>query len=354
MDSTHLSYVLANYSGEHTMLKFNVIGIDLAKNVLQICVINKHGELVSNKMVSRQKLKERLAKSSPSIVSIEGYVSSHYWGLLAESFGHDVRIISPKKVKGFLEGHKTDANDALAIANAAMQIGLKYSKPKNEEQQSLQSLENIRIFLSRNITSLSNHIRAMLYEYGIVSAKGAARLRKVIEDTFEENNALPTCLISTLSIVGTISKLEKAKNSIVRQIKPCKQLMALEGVAEVCAGMLYSSIGNGKQFKNGREASAFVGLTPKKYSSGGKVFMMGIDNKGGVKELRTALYQVAMSIVTHLPDEPKKVKQAWLIQLVKRVGIKRICLTLANKTVRTAWAMLRHESKHKQQQLIAA
>jgi len=180
------------------MLKFNVIGIDLAKNVLQICVISKHGELVSNKMVSRQKLKEILAKSSPSIVGIEGCGSSHYWGRLAESFGYDVRIISLKKVKGFLEGHKTDANDALAIANAAMQIGLKYSKPKNEEQQTLQSLEASRIFLSSNITSLSNHIRAMLYEYGIVSTKGGAGLRKVVQDTFDEKNALPTCLISTL------------------------------------------------------------------------------------------------------------------------------------------------------------
>jgi len=175
-----------------------------------------------------------------------------------------------------------------------MQIGLKYSKPKNEEQQTLQSLEASRVFLSRNITSLGNHIRAMLYEYGIVSAKGAAGLRKVIQDTFEENNALPTCLISTLhqlwaqylNLKEEFTKLEKAKNSIVRQVKPCKQLMALEGVAEVCAGMLYSSIGNGKQFKNGREAAAFVGLTPKQHSSGGKVFMMGIDKKGGGKRIK--------------------------------------------------------------------
>jgi len=119
------------------MLKLNVIGIDLAKNVLQICVISKHGDLVSNKIVGRQKLKEIIAKSSPSIVGIEGCGSSHYWGRLAESFGNDVHIISPKKVKAFLTGHKIDANNKLAIANASMQIGLKYSKPKNEEQQTL-------------------------------------------------------------------------------------------------------------------------------------------------------------------------------------------------------------------------
>ncbi len=73
---------------------------------------------------------------------------------------------------------------------------------------------------------------------------------------------------------------------VIRQLKPCKQLVALEDVGEVCAGMLYSSIGNDKQFKNGREASAFVGLTPKQYSSGGKLFLMGIDKEGGNQRIK--------------------------------------------------------------------
>lgn len=342
------------------MLKFNVIGIDLAKNVLQICVISKYGELVSNKIVGRQKLKEILAKSSPSIVGIEGCGSSHYWGRLAESFGHDVRIISPKKVKGFLEGHKTDANDALAIANASLQIGLKFSKPKSEEQQSLQTLETSRLYLSRSITSLGNHIRAMLYEYGITSARGLLGLRTAVQKTLDEPTLIPACLITTLhqlweqylNLKIEFTKLEKEKNALVRQLKPSKNLMALEGVAEVCSGMLYSTIGDGKQFKNGRQAAAFVGVTPKQHSSGGKTVMTGIIKHGGVKELRCALYQGAMSIVTHLPDEPKTVKQAWLIQLVKRVGIKRTCIALANKTVRTAWAMLRYETQYQQQLLV--
>ena len=305
-------------------------------------------------------MKEILAKSNPAIVGIEGCGSSHYWGRLAEQFNHDVRIISPKKVKGFLQGQKTDANDALAIANAAMQIGLKYSKPKSEEQQILQSLEASRVYLSRNITSLGNHIRAMLYEYGIVSAKGYPGLLKVVHETLDEQHPLPANLLSTLhqlwahylGLKEEFSIQEKTKNTLVRQLEPCKSLMALEGVAEVCASMLYSSLGNGKQFKNGREASAFVGLTPKQHSSGGKVFMMGIDKRGGIKELRAALFQGALAVVTQLPEEPKTVKQVWLIQLLQRVGLKRTCIALANKTVRTAWAMLRHETTYKQQLLI--
>ncbi len=104
------------------MLTKNVIAIDLAKNVLQACHISVHGELLSNKPLSRQKMKEFLVKAKPSIVAMEGCCGCHYWGQLAESFGHEVRIINPKKVKGYLEGHKTDYNDALAIANASIQI----------------------------------------------------------------------------------------------------------------------------------------------------------------------------------------------------------------------------------------
>jgi len=101
------------------MLKSTIFGIDLAKNIIQVREISKHGELVSNKAVSRQTLKELLAKENPALVAIEGCGSSHYWGRYAQkSFNHDVRIISPKKVKGFFQGHKTDANDALAIAIA--------------------------------------------------------------------------------------------------------------------------------------------------------------------------------------------------------------------------------------------
>lgn len=82
------------------MLTNNVIAIDLAKNVLQACHISVHGELLSNKLLSRQKMKEFLVKAKPSIVAMEGCCGCHYWGQLAEKHGHQVRIINPKKLKG--------------------------------------------------------------------------------------------------------------------------------------------------------------------------------------------------------------------------------------------------------------
>ncbi len=145
----------------------NIIGIDLAKQVIQVCLVSKHGELISNKATSPRKLQELLARSVPSIVAMEGCAGCHYWARLAKQQGHEARIISPKKVKAFLQGQKTDANDALAIAIASTQPGMIFSPVKTVEQQSLQTLETSRKFLDKELTALGNHLRAFVYEYGI-------------------------------------------------------------------------------------------------------------------------------------------------------------------------------------------
>jgi transposase len=159
---------------------------------------------------------------------------------------------------------------------------------------------------------------------------------------------LPRCLKSTLrelmerydAIIKQLKSTEKEKAALVKQIEPCQRLMAVEGIGEVCAAMLYANIGNGKEFRNGRDASVYIGLTPKQDSPGGKTTMIGIGKHNGNKELKAALYQGALSFISRLPAEPRTAKQSWLIALVKRAGIKRACIALANKSVRTSWAIL--------------
>ncbi len=328
----------------------NVFGIDLAKSVIQVCKMNTAGgELTFNKAVSPAKLKELLAKSTASIVAMEGCGSCHYWGRLAKKYGHEVRIISPKKVKGFLQGQKTDANDALAIAIAAIQIGMVFSPAKGIDQQALQTLEKSRKFLDNGIVALGNNIRAFMYEYGITTKLGYKALNTTVNTALDDiDQRLPLSLKTMLRVLWQqyqqtkmqLVEAEKAKNTLVKQLEPCKRLMSLEGVGDVGAAMLYASLGTGGEFKNGRQASVYVGLTPKQHSSGGKVVMLGIDKNGGNKELRPVLFMGAMSVINRLTGEPKTVKEAWLLSLVKRVGVKRACIALANKTVRTAWALL--------------
>ena len=237
------------------MRNSNVIGIDLAKDVIQVCKIDKHGELISNKAISPSKLKELLAKTVPSIVAMEGCGACHYWSRLAQKQGHDVRVISPKKVKGFLQGHKTDANDALAIAIASIQIGMKFSQIKTEEQQSLQTLETSRKFLGKELVALNNHIRAYLYEYGITSRRGRKSLRETMAIVLDDlDTRLPTCLKNTLGLlwerykltVEQLTEAEKYKAHLVNQLEPCQRLIwkALEKSVRPCCMRISVMAGN--------------------------------------------------------------------------------------------------------------
>jgi len=344
------------------MSNSNVIGIDLAKNVVQVCKLNiASGEVVYNKAINSNKLAELLAKEKPAIVAMEGCGGAHFWARKAQSFGHDARIIPPKTVKAFLQGQKTDANDAMAIAIAAIQIGTTFSRIKSETQHTLQSIESSRRFLIRSITALSNHIRAFMYEYGINTPQGYKGLTTKVLNTLDaDNDQLPSCLKGTLSIMWhqlqttkqQLKQLENEKAALVQHIEPCKRLMKLEGVGVVAASMLYASLGDGSNFKNGRAAAVYLGLTPKQHSSGGKTYLTGISKTACDRPLRSVLYQGALAVIQWLPSTPRTQKEAWLIALVARVGIKRACIALANKTVRTAWAMLSRDESYRASPLI--
>lgn len=343
------------------MKNLNLIAIDLAKDIFQVCLVSKSGQTISNKPVSRQKLKELLINSQPSIVTFEACGSAHYWGRYSENCGHKVRMLPPRAVKAFRQGHKTDATDAQAIALAAQQEAIKPCALISFEQQTLQSFETSRRYIGKQCRALANHIRALAYEYGLTIPKGNAGLFKQIPIILEDaENGFPhslrvmfNSLSEQLKIQQELLKqIEKEKAALVKTIEPCRRLIDLEGVGPVGASMLYTSLGDGHFFKNGRQASTYLGLTPKQHSSGGKTVMVGIDKRGGNKALRAVLYQGALAVISRLPDEPQTRKQQWLISLVQRAGVKRACIALANKTIRTAWALLSTGESYKPQPIV--
>ena len=338
----------------------NLIAIDLAKTVFQVCRVSSIGKTQSNKAISRSQLKTLLVTSKPCIVAFEACGSAHYWGRLAEAHGHRVRMLPPKAVKAFRQGHKTDKTDAQAIAIAAQHEAIKSCNLMNIEQHTLPSFETSRCYIGKQCRALANHIRALLYEYGLTLPKGNSALFKRIPEILEDaENGFPHALRSVLHglreqlkiQLALLKDIEKQKAQLMKTVEPCRRLSALEGVGPIGSAMLYSVIGKGEMFKNGRQAATYIGVTPKQHSSGGKTVMLGIDKKGGNKALRAVLYQGALSVISRLPKEPVTVKQQWLIQLVERVGTKRACIALVNKTVRTAWALLSTGEQYKPQVL---
>lgn len=123
--------------------------------------------------------------------------------------------------------------------------------------------------------------------------------------------------------------------------------MKLEGVGPQGALGLALRLGRCEHFASGRDASACIGLTPKQHSSGGKERIGHISKRSADKRLRSLLFQGALAVISHVVKRVAKTnKELWLQALVARRGTKIAAIALANKTVRTAYALLKSDSTY--------
>jgi transposase len=330
------------------MNKLNTIGVDLAKNIIQISVVSPSNKELQNKALTRKKFTAFLIKQAPSLVAFEACATAHYWARLAMKQGHQVKILPALSVYPFRQGHKTDQNDALAIVEAARRPHIKEAPLKGIEQQGLQSIQRSRELLVQERTALSNHVRGLLMEFGVVIPKGFASLHQHLPQVLEDGeNEVPDMYRPTLHLLyrrlcvlrEDLAFLTGQIDALVKEHPACHGLTALEGVGPISAILLYATLGTGEAFKNGREFSAYIGLTPKQYSSGGKTNLVGISRQVANKRLRAVLIQGARAYI-HRVKEPKSQKDKWLLALIQRAGYGRAAVALANKNVRTAWALL--------------
>lgn len=328
----------------------NVIALDLAKNSFQVCEMSRHNKVVFNKIMTRQQLERYLLKHKVAIVAMEACGGAHHWGRKAKAYGHEVRILSPRQVRPYRQGHKTDSKDALAIAIACLQPELKLSGLMSLEQQSLQSDKRVQEHLSDQLTATGNLLRALISEFGVVIPKGIATLKRRLPEILEDaENGLPLSIRASLHEAWVLwqlqaqalKALEDLLNRRMRELPACQSLAQLESVGCKNAVGLYVALGDGRQYKNGREAAACIGLTPKQASTGGKVKLGSIGKFKGNQRLRSSLIVGAWSVVKVLNKRPpRNDKERWLKGLIERRGPGRAAVALANKTVRTAWAML--------------
>ena len=119
------------------------------------------------------------------------------------------------------------------------------------------------------------------------------------------------------------------------QAKAAKELI---GVGPVTASAVVATVGDFHQFKNGAQFGAWLGLTPRQNSSGGKNSLGGITKRGDMY-LRSLLIQGAKSAVltAHKRDDPIS---KWLHQLREKSGWQKAAVAMANKNARILWAMM--------------
>jgi len=334
------------------------VGVDLAKKVIQVCIY-RDKKVLSNVEMTPDEFLCWLINAKPVTIIFEACGTSNYWMQRAIEAGHDARLICAKLVSTVRQNQKTDKNDALAVIQAALLPDITFISGKSIEQQQLQSIQRLRELAIRQRDASRKQIIALLLELNFRSPNNGAGMIRKIEDIVEDGeNGLPIALRQALNaakeqfecMVKTIETHDKCLEKSIQIHHDCKKLLKLEGVGPINAVNLYVSLGCAElgTFSKGKDASACIGLTPIQHSSGGKVKLGTIGKKCKNGMLRSQLIGGAMSVVRQVVKrEAKTKKEMWLKALAERRGNKCAAVALANKTVRTAFAMLTQETEYK-------
>ncbi len=336
-------------------MKLTRIGIDLAKNVFQLHGVDRSGRTVWKRRLKRnQWLKALLDKAEPGcVIGMEACAGAHHWARELQSRGYTVRLIPPQFVKPYVKSNKNDANDAEAICEAMSRPNMRFVAVKHVEQQNIQATHRIRAELMTQRTAKANQIRGLVTEYGLVAPQRLSSLRAAIPGWLEDaENGLTDHFRSLLhglwsdllSVDDRVLELDRAIKRLANNNEVTRRLQQLRGVGPMVATALVATVGNAEQYHKGRQMAASLGLTPRQHSSGDKHRLFGITKRGDVY-LRTLLIHGARAVVARAKHKDDRLSR-WVTNIATRRHPNVAAVALANKTARTAWAMLRNETNY--------
>jgi transposase len=328
------------------------VGIDLAKSVFAVHGVNDAGKAALVKpSVARSKLLELVAALPPCVVGMEACTGAHHWARLFMAHGHVVRLMAPKFVAPYrLSGKrgKNDAADAAAICEAVQRPHMRFVPIKTVEQQARLMVHRARQGFVEQRTATINRIRGLLSELGIVLPLKASTVRREAAQVLEElpgraNLVIGDLLSEVHRLDDRIEQYDGQIAQMAREDERASRLMRLGGVGPTTATALVAMIGNGHEFSSGRQLSAWLGLVPGQYSSGGKT-RLGRITKAGDPYLRSLLVMGARALLNAAKGKSDGVSR-WAAQLAERRGYWRAIVAIAAKNARMAWAVLNRGEK---------
>lgn len=335
-------------------MEVNTIGIDLAKEIFHIHGVDKKGKTVLKLKVHRKELPRIIAELKPCLIGMEACGGSNYWTRKFKTFGHTVKIMQAKFVKPYVKSNKNDYLDAEAICEAVQRPNMRFVPSKEIWQQDIQTLHRIRQRLIENKTALSNSMRGLLMEYGEIIPQGFRNLKKHIHMILgdSENELTIFARRQFSKLYDEFLKIEKEIDDCDKEIRVihanderCQRIATIPGVGPITATAVISQISNGKEFKNGRQYAAYLGLVPRQDSTGGKNKLLGISKRGD-KYIRTQMIHGSRSILL-LAEKRKDKLSCWAKSLRERRGFNKSCVALANKKARMIWAVLAHNTEYR-------
>lgn len=263
------------------------LGIDLAKNVFELCGVDADGQCVLRRRVRREALMRVVGDIAPCTIGIEACSGAFFWQRQFEALGHEVRIIAPQHVKPFARRQKNDRNDAEAICIAVRQPGMRFVPKKNVEQQDIQSLHRARRRLVNHRTALVSQMRGILLDRGIAFGKSITKARRMIPEIIAdaENDLTDLCREILDSLFAFLQELDarirvfdRRIDQVFRENETCQRIAMIRGVGPKTATAIIAAVGDGRDFDNGRHMAAWLGLVPRQHSSGDRRMLMANKN----------------------------------------------------------------------------
>ena len=329
------------------MDQITTVGIDTSKRIFHFHGTNSNGKQLLRKKVSRQQfIKTVIQLPKGCHVYMEASRGSHHWSRKIEEYGYKVKQIPAQRVKPFLQSQKNDYNDATAICEAGSRASMKFVPTKSEDQQTIQEIHRIRERLIKGRTQIINQIRGVLAEHGVVLAERIASVRKYLlydlEQTIEISSItkehIQLLKLELIKQEEIICLWEQRLKELAKRSELIQRLSSIPGVGLITASALTCAHGNPKEFKNGRQFAAWLGLVPRQWSSGGKDKLLGISKKGN-RYIRKLLIHGCRAVVQHANKRQDK-HSLWVVSLHQRKGTALTAVALANKNARIAWKLL--------------
>jgi transposase len=329
------------------------VGIDLSKNTFVVYGVDECDRCVLKRALRRAELLNFFGQLERCLVGMEAGSGAHHWARELVRLGHDARIIDPRLVAPYRHqgrSGKNDANDAEAICEALGRPQMRFVPIKDVEQQAVLLLHRIRKSLVNEQNRIANQLRGLLAEFGVVMPLGLGSLKRSWSTTRQEYaDALPQLAWTELDrLYARLGELHTQILSYDRRIKAhvhadarARRLTEIPGVGPITASAIVATIGNGRDFKNGRQFAAWLGLTPRQYSTGGRTILGRITKRGDIY-LRTLLIHGGRSELMHVHHRADP-KSQWATRLRESKPWNKAAVALANKHARMIWSILAHE-----------